>query len=132
VKLKHLPAWNEARRRNAERYNGMLGKTDGVVIPRESAHNKHVYHIYAIRVQNRDALIKALGEKDIHCGIHYPIPLHLQDAYKDLGLGKGRFPVAEQVASEFVSLPMFPELGQDQIDFVVRELGSILTDQFVR
>jgi dTDP-4-amino-4,6-dideoxygalactose transaminase len=132
VKLKYLPAWNEARRRNVKRYGEMLEKTNGVLIPRESLHNKHVYHIYAIRVQNRDALIKALGEKDIHCGIHYPIPLHLQDAYKALGLGKGRFPVAEKVASEFVSLPMFPELGQDQIEFVVRELESILTGQFVR
>lgn len=131
VKLKHLPAWNEARRRNAKRYDELLGYTKGVVIPRESLHNKHVYHIYAIRVQNRDALIKALAEKDIHCGIHYPIPLHLQDAYKALGLGKGRFPIAENVASEFVSLPMFPELGQDQIEFVVGELGS-LTGQFVR
>jgi dTDP-4-amino-4,6-dideoxygalactose transaminase len=110
----------------------MLGKTNGVLIPRESPHNKHVYHIYAIRVQNRDALIKALAEKDIHCGIHYPIPLHLQDAYKALGLRKGSFPVAEKVASEFVSLPMFPELDQDQIEFVARELGSIITGQFVR
>jgi len=132
VKLKHLPAWNEARRRNAKRYNEMLGKTNGVVIPRESPHNKHVYHIYAIRVQNRDALISSLAGKDIHCGIHYPIPLHLQDAFRSFGLERGSFPVGEKVASEFVSLPMFPELGQDQIEFVVRELGSILTGQFVR
>ena len=132
VKLKHLPAWNDARRGNAKRYNEILGKTDGVVIPQESHHNKHVYHIYAIRVQNRDALIKSLAEKDIHCGIHYPIPLHLQDAYEALGLKKGSFPVAEKVASEFVSLPMFPELGPDQIEFVVHELGSNLTGQFVR
>jgi dTDP-4-amino-4,6-dideoxygalactose transaminase len=132
VKLKQLPIWNEARRRNATLYNKMLGKTDGIVIPWESPHNKHVYHIYAIRVQDRDALIKALADLDIHCGIHYPIPLHLQDAYKALGLGKGCFPVAEKVASEFVSLPMFPELGQDQIEFVVRELGSFLDGQIVR
>jgi len=132
VKLKHLPAWNEARRGNAKRYDEMLGKIDGVEIPRESPHNKHVYHIYAICVQNRDALIKALAEKDIHCGIHYPIPLHLQDAYRNFGLERGSFPVGEKVASEFVSLPMFPELAPDQIEFVVRELGSILTGQFVR
>jgi len=132
VKLKHLPAWNEARRRNARRYDEMLGNTNGVVIPLESAQNKHVYHLYAIRVQNRDALIKALGEKDISCGIHYPIPLHMQDAYKALGLGKGSFPVVEKVSSEFVSLPMFPELGQEQIEFVVRELGSFFDGQSVR
>jgi dTDP-4-amino-4,6-dideoxygalactose transaminase len=132
VKLKYLTTWNEARRRNAKLYNELLGETGGMVIPFVSAHNKHVYHIYAIRVQNRDALIKTLAEKDIHCGIHYPIPLHLQDAYKDLRLSKGSFPVAEKVASEFVSLPMFPELRQDQIEFVVREIGLLLTDQLAR
>jgi len=132
VKLKYLATWNEARRRNAGFYGEMLGTIDGVLIPLESPGNKHVYHIYAIRVPNRDALIKALAEKDIQCGIHYPIPLHLQDAYKVLGLKQGSFPVAEKVASEFVSLPMFPELGQDQIEFVVRELGSFLDGQIVR
>jgi dTDP-4-amino-4,6-dideoxygalactose transaminase len=132
VKLKHLPAWNEARRRNAILYNEILGKIDHVIIPQESPCNKHIYHIYAIRVQNRDALIKALAEKDVHCGIHYPIPLHLQDAYKDLGMGKGCFPVAEKVASEFISLPMYPELGKAQIEFVEREIGLILSDQFAR
>jgi dTDP-4-amino-4,6-dideoxygalactose transaminase len=129
VKLKYLKAWNEARRTNADKYNELLGTIDGIVIPRELPGNKHVYHIYAIRVPNRDSFIQALAEKDIHCGIHYPIPLHLQDAYKDLGLTKGSFPVAEKAASEFVSLPMFPELGQDQIEFVVQEIGLVLTGQ---
>jgi dTDP-4-amino-4,6-dideoxygalactose transaminase len=132
VKIKNLPSWNEARRKNAGLYDELLGAINGVVIPRESPGNKHVYHIYAIRIPNQDALIKALAEKDIHCGIHYPIPLHLQDAYKDLGIKKGSFPVAEKVSSEFVSLPMFPELGEDQIEFVVRELGSFLDGQIVR
>jgi dTDP-4-amino-4,6-dideoxygalactose transaminase len=132
VKLKYLNSWNEARRRNAKLYSGMLGKIGGVVIPLESPYNKHVYHIYAIRLQNRDAIIKALAEKDIHCGIHYPIPLHLQEAYKALGLGEGSFPISEKVASEFVSLPMFPELGQDQIEFAVREIGLVLTSQLAR
>lgn len=132
VKLKYLAAWNEARRRNAKRYNELLGTIDGVVIPLESPNNEHVYHIYAIRVEKRDALINALGEKDIHCGIHYPIPLHLQDAYKRLSLGMGSFPVAEKVASEFVSLPMFPELDEDQIEFVARELEAVLESQLTR
>src|SRR4030042_6922146 len=109
-----IPARTWARRGKAGRYDEMRGKANGVFIPRESLHNKHVYPLYAIRVQNRDALIRALAEKEIHCGIHYPIPLHLQDAYNALGFGKGRFPVAEKVASEFVSLPMFPELEQAQ------------------
>jgi dTDP-4-amino-4,6-dideoxygalactose transaminase len=132
VKLKHLAEWNDARRRNAKLYNELFGRIDGVVAPQESPDNKHVYHIYAIRVSNRDDLIKTLAEKDIHCGIHYPIPLHLQEAYKALQLKEGSFPVAEKVASEFVSLPMFPELGRDQIEFVAREIGSILAGQLIR
>ena len=79
------------------------------------AYAKHVYHIYAIRVADRDRLIASLAEKDIHCGIHYPIPVHLLDAYKSLNLGKGSFPVAEKSAAEFVSLPMFPELTREQV-----------------
>jgi dTDP-4-amino-4,6-dideoxygalactose transaminase len=126
VKLKHLPAWNEARRRNAKRYDEMLGNTNGVVIPQESAQNKHVYHIYAIRVQNRDALIKALAEKDIHCGIHYPISLHLQEAYRGLGYKRGSFPVSEKVQAEFVSLPMFPELTNAQIEFAANETRRLI------
>jgi len=126
VKLKHLSAWTEARRKNAKLYNEMLGKIEGVVTPKESSHNKHVYHIYAIRVQSRDSLISTLAGKDIHCGIHYPIPLHLQEAYKALGLAEGRFPVAETVASEFVSLPMFPELSESQIRFAAETIAHIL------
>lgn len=122
VKLKYLPAWNEARRRNAKLYDEKLGKIDGIAIPTESSHNKHVYHIYAIRLQDRDSLIAALAQKDIHCGIHYPIPLHLQEAYRSMGLEKGKFPVAEKVASEFVSLPMFPELRIEQIQYVATEI----------
>ncbi|HEY7531794.1 MAG TPA: DegT/DnrJ/EryC1/StrS family aminotransferase [Nitrospiraceae bacterium] len=122
VKLKHLPAWNEARRRNAKLYSGLLGGVPGVIVPSESENAKHVFHIYSIRVKNRDGLIAKLAEKDIHCGIHYPIPLHLQDAYKSLGKGKGSFPVTEKVTSEIVSLPMFPELTSDQIGRVVDEI----------
>jgi dTDP-4-amino-4,6-dideoxygalactose transaminase len=131
VKLKHLPAWTEARRRNAKRYNEVLGKIDGVVIPMESSYNKHVYHIYSIRVQDRDSLISALAEKDVHCGIHYPISLHLQEAYHSLGLEKGSFPVSEKVQAEFVSLPMFPELTREQIDYVASEIKTLLAHKTV-
>ena len=119
VKLKHLPAWTEGRRRNAALYGELLKGVKGVTIPKEAAYGKHVYHIYAIRVADRDRLIAALAEKDIHCGIHYPIPVHLLDAYKSLNLGKGSYPVAEKSAAEFVSLPMFPELKMEQIGFTV-------------
>jgi len=126
VKLKYLPAWNEARRRNAKLYSEKLEKIDGVKIPSEFSHNKHVYHIYAIRVPDRDSLIAALAGKDIHCGIHYPIPIHLQEAYSSMELRKGEFPVAENVVSEFVSLPMFPELRSEQIDHVATEIRMLM------
>ncbi len=117
VKLKHLPAWNEARRKNAELYNKLLSGLEGVITPKEMDYARHVYHIYAIRAQKRDDLIAKLGEKGVNCGIHYPVPVHLQNAYASLGLKAGSFPVAEKVASEFVSLPMFAELTEEQIRY---------------
>jgi dTDP-4-amino-4,6-dideoxygalactose transaminase len=129
VKLKYLNGWNELRRGNARRYNELLRTIDGVVIPVESPDCKHVYHIYAIRVLHRDSLISALAEKDIQCGIHYPMPLYMQDAYKAMDLGAGSFPVAEKVASEVVSLPMFPELSSDQIFFVAAEIKKLIYEK---
>ena len=126
VKLKHLPAWTEGRRRNAALYGEFLKGVKDVTPPTEAWYGKHVYHIYAIRVADRDRLIAALAEKDIHCGIHYPIPVHLLDAYKSLNLGKGSYPVAEKSASEFVSLPMFAELTREQISRVATELKAIV------
>lgn len=117
VKLKHLRAWNEARRTNAAKYNALLDDADGIITPQEMDYAKHVYHIYAIRTKNRDELILRLGEKGVNCGIHYPVPVHLQNAYASLGLKPGSFPVAEKVASEFVSLPMFAELTEEQIRY---------------
>ena len=118
VKLKHLESCNKARRKNAHLYNELLSNVDGVITPVEADYAKHVYHIYAIRVQNRDTLIKKLTEKNIACGIHYPVPIHLQEAYSFLGYSKGSFPIAEKCAKEFVSLPMFPELTREQIEYV--------------
>jgi dTDP-4-amino-4,6-dideoxygalactose transaminase len=122
VKLKHLPAWNEARRKNAKLYNEFLADVNKVQTPVEADYAKHVYHIYAIRTKKRDVLMSALAEKKISCGIHYPIPLHLQDAYRPLGYTQGTFPIAEKCAAEFLSLPMFPELTQNQIMMVVNEI----------
>jgi dTDP-4-amino-4,6-dideoxygalactose transaminase len=128
VKLKHLPAWNEARRKNAQLYNDLLAKIDGVITPFEADYATHVYHVYAIRFKNRDALIKTLAEKDISCGIHYPVPIHLQEAYKHLCHDKGRFPIVEKCTEELVSLPMFPELSQEQIEKgVCHEIQCFLT-----
>ena len=127
VKLKHLPAWNEARRENAKHYNELFADVNKVKTPVEDSFAQHVYHIYAIRTKNRDALMRALAGKNIFCGIHYPIPLHLQEAYRSLGYGPGTFPVAEKCAAEFLSLPMFPELTGDQIKAVVEKIKYFFT-----
>lgn len=126
VKLKYLAAWNEARRRNAQLYNELLASMDGVITPAEADYARHIYHIYAIRVENRDAFMSDLAQKDIGCGIHYPLPIHLQEAYRFLGHEKGSFPVVERCAGELVSLPMFAELTREQIEKVCQEIRSFL------
>lgn len=127
VKLKRLAVWNEARRNNAMLYNKLLSDVEGVIIPEEADYARHIYHVYAIRVPNRDELMKFLAEKEISTGIHYPVPVHLQQAYQFLGLREGSFPVAEQCANEFVSLPMYPELDHAQIEFTVEQIKQFMT-----
>ena len=122
VKLPHLPAWTDARRKNAKLYNELLKDVPQITLPFEADYAKHVYHVYAIRTQNRDELIKYLSEQGITCGIHYPVPLHLQEAYQFLGYKKGDFPIAEKCAQEFVSLPMFPELEEESIQYVAEKI----------
>ena len=128
VKLKYLDQWNDGRRRNADLYRQHLTSIEGIIIPEEVDFARHVYHLYAIRVidADRDAFMNGLNEKEIFCGIHYPVPVHLQKAYASLNLGSGSFPVAEKCASEYVSLPMFPELGEEQIRFVADVVKQLL------
>ena len=128
VKLKHLDKWNNARRGYAGLYNELLADVDHVMLPREAAYARHIYHVYAIRVACRDELMAALREKDIWCGIHYPIPIHRQKAYESLGYGKGSFPVAERCARECLSLPMYPELTTAQIESVATEIKVLMAD----
>lgn len=118
VKLPHLLSWTDARRNNARLYNELLAEVPGITTPHEAEYGKHVYHVYAIRTENRDTLINDLAAQGITCGIHYPVPLHLQDAYQALGYKQGDFPVAEKCAREFISLPMFPELTRESIQYV--------------
>ena len=125
AKLKHISAWTDARRSNAKKYNDMLSEVDGITIPFEADYAKHVYHIYSILTQNPDRLLNALREKEIFCALHYPVPLHLQEAYHFLGLGKGSFPVSEKCAEQQLSLPMFPELTNEQIGFVCSEIKRL-------
>jgi dTDP-4-amino-4,6-dideoxygalactose transaminase len=109
VKLRHLESWTEARRHCAEIYSRLLN-CDSVITPLAMSYARHVYHVYAIRVKSRDALQKYLQGHGIQTGIHYPIPVHLQEAYADLGYRQGDFPCSERAAAEELSLPMFAEL----------------------
>lgn len=122
VKLEYLPEWNELRRKHARMYTEILSGNSLVIPPVEAENRRHIYHLYAIRYPHRDGLIEALKDKDIHCAIHYPLPIHMQEAYRDLGLERGNYPVSENVASELVSLPMFPELTPFMIETVCREI----------
>jgi dTDP-4-amino-4,6-dideoxygalactose transaminase len=122
VKMRHIAQWTEMRRANAEVYRGLLQGIDEVAAPAEAAHVRHVYHLYVIRAKDRDELKKFLHEKGIETGLHYPIPLHLQKAFRDRGYGEGSFPVAERYAKEILSLPMYPELTGEQIAYVVEKI----------
>jgi dTDP-4-amino-4,6-dideoxygalactose transaminase len=126
VKLDHLEAWNEARRRNARSYGERLRDVRDVVLPVEAPYARHVYHIYAVRIPRRDEVKSELEAKGIVCGLHYPRPLHLQEGYADLGYREGAFPVAEECARTFLSLPMFAELSEEQISRVGTELKGSL------
>lgn len=121
VKLKKLDKWNKMRRENAKKYSYFL-KNSNIVIPLEMSYVKHVYHLYVIRVNNREKLQKRLAERGISTGVHYPIPVHLQEAYKDLGYTLGDFPVAEGYSDNILSLPMYPELTNAQIEIVSEEI----------
>lgn len=127
VKLKHLDVSNIRRRSHALLYDQLLGDIEEVILPVQAPVNQSVYHIYAVRVKDRDQVLQSMAEKGIACAIHYPIPVHLQEAYRFLGKGKGSFPVAEQCAGEFLSLPMFPELTREQVQAVAGELKLCLS-----
>lgn len=124
VKLKILDSSNARRRAHAQRYNELLAGLEEIVLPVEPSHCQHVYHVYAVRVPERDRVLAAMAGRGISCGIHYPVPVHLQEAYRFLGLGEGSFPVAERCAAEFLSLPMFPELTPAQVETVAGELKA--------
>jgi len=131
VKLRHLEAWTEARRNHARRYDELLADS-GVKIPCEMPSNRHVYHIYAVRIPERDAFQKALLALGVQTGIHYPIPVHLQPAFADLGYKAGDFPHTEAAAEEVLSLPMFAELTSDQQDTVSEAVHEVFMSLTLR
>jgi dTDP-4-amino-4,6-dideoxygalactose transaminase len=128
VKMRNLDYGNELRRARAAQYDYAFDALQEVTTPLEAAYARHVYHIYAIRMRERDETLRHLEQKGIGFGIHYPVPVHLQEAYQHLGYAVGAFPVSEQSATEFISLPMFPELTETQLELVaeaVRESIAI-------
>lgn len=119
VKLRHLDRWNALRADHACTYNELLTGVSEIKLPElVSDRGGHVYHLYVIRAEERVGLMDFLGSRSISAGIHYPVPNHLQEAFKDLGCTKGTFPVSERLADEVLSLPMFPELKYEQIKHV--------------
>ena len=124
VKLPHLDAWNAARRRHAAAYSAGLPKS--VHTPAEAAKAEHIYHLYVIETENRDRLQQRLRARQIDTGIHYPVPAHLQEACVPLGYKAGDFPVTEAAAARILSLPMYPELTGEQIDYVIEGVADAL------
>ena len=117
VKLRYLEQWNDSRRRIAARYDSLLCGA-GVRIPKTAANVRHAHHVYPIRSRDRDALQRELLERGIQTGLHYPVPVHLQPAYSDLGYSRGDFPQSELAASEVLSLPLYPELSDESVSLV--------------
>ena len=126
IKLRRLSDWNQSRCENAAYYNELLSKVEGITLPVEADFASSVYHLYVILVDDRDGLQQFLSDKGIGTGLHYPLPLHLQKAYGHLGYEDGSFPVTESVAKKLISLPMFPELTREQIEYVAESIKEFI------
>jgi dTDP-4-amino-4,6-dideoxygalactose transaminase len=127
IKLKYLPEWHEARRQKADKYNQLLAGIRQVTIPFVHSYNYHIYHQYTILVENRDGLKDHLKAREIGFDTYYPLPLHMQECYKDLNYKPGSLPVSERLAGQAISLPVFPELTNQEQEFVtgaIREFYS--------
>ena len=124
AKLAHLAKWNEQRRARAAEYNQLLADNDSITLPCEPSWSNAVYHLYVIRTTDREGLMSHLKEAGIGTGIHYPIPLHLQNAYTWMNYTPGDFPVAECASAEIVSLPMFPQLTSEQLASVAEGIRA--------
>lgn len=131
VKLRYLDRWNEERRKKAKTYTEMLAPL-GVICPSEGSGVKHVYHLYVIRTRERDALQIFLKEKGIETLIHYPIPIHLQKAYEVLGYRQGDLPVTEQCSSEILSLPLFPEIKESEMEEVIQSIRCFMKNERIK
>ena len=129
VKLRHLERYTELRRTHAAHYDRALSDIGELIVPVRAAWARHVYHVYAIRVKHRDEVMQVLAEKGVGSGVHYPVPVHLQEAYRSLGYQRGTFPIAERCATEFLSLPMFPELTSAQVEIVIEAVKEAVAGE---
>ena len=127
ARLRKLAAGNQARRQAASRYSELLADVPNVILPATAPGNEHVWHLYVIRIPRRDHVLRCLQDEGIQAGIHYPVPVHLQPAFRHLGYGPGDFPVAEAAAGQLLSLPLYPQITEEQqvrvADAVRRALG---------
>lgn len=124
VKLKYLDRWNHQRRQAADDYAISLGRSQ-LILPAEISHGRHVYHLYVVQADDRDGLRRQLAEAGVESGLHYPIPLHLQEAYRHLGYNKGAFPVTERLTDHILSLPIYPGISAEAIAHVAAEVQEI-------
>jgi dTDP-4-amino-4,6-dideoxygalactose transaminase len=129
AKLRRLDAWNAARREAAAFYGELLGRIEGVRLPAVRPGNEDVWHLYVVRVDERDRVLAELTADGIGAGIHYPTPVHLSEAYASLGYRRGQFPVAEAAADRILSLPMFPHLREEQQERVAASLARAVVRQ---
>src|ERR1700677_1266417 len=132
VKLRHLGDWNRQRQEVARRYHTLFSGAKGVTLPHEPESSRAVYHLYVVRVRDREGLQKHLSEAKIDTGIHYPVPLHMQKAYANYGYKVGDFPVTERIAAEIISLPMFPQLTEKQQRRVVENVKEFASKDAVK
>lgn len=126
IKLKRLDSWNRKRRKAADYYREFLKDNPEIILPLEAGYGKHVYHIFAVLVRNRDRVLEGLKKTGVSAMVHYPVPLHLQKVYGFLGYKKGDCPVSENVCSRVLCLPMHPHLTKDKADFVCRQLKRLV------
>ena len=126
LKLKYLDEWTEKKRTLSAQYAELLSNTKDLLCPVEKPYARHVYWDFCVKVKKRDHIEKALAEKGIHTAVLYRIPIHLQEAYRYMGLKEGSYPVAEQCSREILSLPLFPELTEKELGYVVTELKKII------
>lgn len=126
AKLKFLDEWNRKRNTVAAWYGNHLKDVPGVVLPRTLPDRTHIFQTFAVRIKNRDAVLEDLQKKGVGVLIHYPIPVHLQEAYADAGYQKGDLPAAERVADEILSLPMFPHMSEEQVEYVCQSLKDVM------